>query len=405
MLAIAEQAAPAGDADAWAARALACAQQRGLGAGLMPLLAARLLALPGGATSVADLRRLAVDLAGARIGRPAAAAVLLKTDEQARAAFNHPQHWSRTPQGLLLPIGPLQGASADAWGGLTKKFGDALAQRMFDAQVRGGALAVIEAMDQAGSQMPPTDDDLAALHFVAFSDGSFGLDRADRPHDEEHTFTGAGVSWVEETYNNYAISATSGLKTPIDALRPLHQQPELVAEVRSRSRQRPTDHDFWLHLHVAVDASEMDGPPAEAAAQTERELQIDGYLAHLNAVQRNQLRSMIYDAAAKAPRPMAAGGGDAQPTLEGIASRFARSNQSGRDRDQFECDLATWSARATDLLVGAAQGNRLPDDALLQSAARLFAFKLCRARYPGGDLRVHYLPVLREVQTALDLLL
>jgi hypothetical protein len=330
-----------------------------------------------------------------------------RSEASARSAYNHPPHWRTTADGQLVPdASHLQGHSARLWAGLNAEFGPRLAHAMFDAHVRGGAVAVIDAMNAAGSTKRLTQDHLASLHFVAFVDGQsnsrpFTLfdARPDRPHDEEHAFTGFGVSWVEETYNGCAIEATSDLETPIDATRPLQQQPELVAELRSRWRQQLSELDFRPNLEVSVGFSDMSGPPAAAAARMERKLTSRGYLAHLSAAQRTEVRSMLYGQGVRPSGPQAGEADAASPTLEAIAARFA----NGSSRDRLDRDLADWSNRATDLLVRAAEGNRLPDAALLQSAARLFAFKLCQARHPGMDLRMYYPPVLSEVQSALGL--
>jgi conjugal transfer/entry exclusion protein len=330
-----------------------------------------------------------------------------RSEASARSAYNHPSHWRRTADGQLVPdASRLQGLPARLWAGLNAEFGPRLAQTMFDAHVRGGAVAVIDAMNALGSMQRLTQDHVAALHFVAFAAGqsdpylpSVFDAKPDRPHDEEHAFTGFGVSWVEETYNNFAIEAMTNHDALFVATRPLQQQPELVAELRSRWRQQLTELDFRSNLEVDVDSGDIHAPPAEAAAHTERELQEGGYLAHLSAAQRTELRSLLYGQGAKPSSSQAIEADARRPTLEAIVSRFA----SGGNQDRLDRDLADWSNRATDLLVRAAQGNRLPDEALLQSAARLFAFKLCRARHPDSDLRLHYPAVLREVQSALEL--
>jgi hypothetical protein len=421
LLAAANRAEPR-DPDSWAARALVVAEQRGLRDGSSILLAAEMAStasLGPSSNDVNHLRSLAMALHGGSaapalpIGGAAsslgAPVVHLRSEPAARSAYNHPGHWISTADGkLALDASRLHGESARLWAGLTTEFGAALAQSMFDAHVHGGAVAVIDAMNAAGSTKRLTQDHLAALHFVAFADGHSSTDpfgvfvaTPDRPHDEEHAFTGFGVSWVEETYNNYAFEAARNYEAPVAATRPLRQQPQLVAELRSRWRRQLREFDFRSNLHVFVDPGTVSGPPAAAAARTERELQADGFLAHLSAAQRNELRSMLYGRGATPSSPQA-GEDKAEaewPTLETIAARFA----NGGNEDRLHSDLAYWSNRVTNLLVRAAEGNRLPDEVLLQSAARLFAFRLCQTRHPDSDLRVHYPPALHEVLTVLGL--
>jgi hypothetical protein len=334
-------------------------------------------------------------------------AVPLRAEPAARATYNNPPHWISTADGTLVPdAARLQGHSARLWAALGQEFGVPLAQQMFNAQVRGGAVAVIAARNASGGMKRLGTDDLAALHFVAITDGgaalgvpAITLPAPERPHDEEHAFTGFGVSWVQEAYNSCVLDALTDLNQAVDTSQPLRQQPRTVAELRVRLDRGLAELEFESYLRVHVDRTSLKGTSAAAAAGVERDLEDEGYLAHLNPSQREQLRAMLYGSQSHPRQAAAVRRGSVSPTLQTIAVRFAARG------DEAECDrsLAAWSRRATGLLVSAAEASRLPTEALRQSAARLFAYKLCMARHPNADLRVEYPTVLREVQEAFGL--
>jgi hypothetical protein len=430
LLAIANRAEPS-DPDGWAARLLAVASHRGLAdkASILNVAEATALttrhraepestaALGPSSSDVNRLRSLAMALRGGSsapaVPTSGAASSLdapvahLRSEPAARSAYNHPAHWISAADGKLWPdTSRLYGQSARLWADLTTELGAGLAQTLFDAHVRGGAPAVIAAMDAAGSTQRLTVDHLAALHFVALTDGSPSLwGRPDaqpvpeRNHDAAHAVTGFGTSRVQETYNNLAIEATIAASALFDAERPMTQQPERAAELLESVNRGLADLNFEPLLRVAMTEDQLIGTPRQIAGDEEKRLQATGYLAHLDPAERESLRSMLYG-----PSRLQMGGltiysEDAPPTLEVIAMRY----EKGGDRFRLDRELSAWSRRVSDMLVTAAKRHRAPDAELRQSVARMFAFKICMARNAVGDVRVEFPRVLREVQQALGL--
>jgi hypothetical protein len=419
------------DPDGWAARVLAVANQRGLAGERSILNVAEAIALAArpraerestaslgpSSNDVNHLRSLAMALHGGSAA-PAlptggaassldAPVVHLRTEPDARRAYNHPAHWISTADGKLAPdASRLHGHSARLWADLTTEFGAELAPTLFDAHVRGGALAVMAAMDAAGSKQRLTIDHLAALHFVALTDGSPSLwgrpdDQPvpDRNHDAAHAVTGFGVSRVEETYNNGAIEATIAASTLFDAGRPIAQQPQRVAELLESMKQGLAGLDFGPLSRITLTEEQLIGTPRQIAGDEEKRLQATGYLAHLDPQERESLRSTLYGPGRIQMGGMTIYSEDAPPTLEGIAVRY---EQTG-DRFRLDRELSAWSRRASDVLVAAARRHQMPDVDLQQSVARMFALKTCMTRNAACDLRVEFPRVLREVQQALGL--
>jgi hypothetical protein len=391
------------DADTWAARVLACARSAGLATDTGPLAVARQVATASGRRlSAGEVRALAQAADAAHAGN----ASRLRDDAAARTTYNDPPHWIKTAEGRLVPdASRLKGYAAYEWEGLTTEFGTSLAQTLFDAHVRGGALAVIAAMNAAGSTKRLTASHLAALHFVALTDAGTGdLSGKTSPiprtyHDATHAITGFGPSRFDEAQNNFAILSTNSDSAPFDLMRPMAQQPQRLTEFRNGAWQRLQALEFERIFQIALAADDLTGTPRQMAGEVARRLRAGGYLAHLDAQEHESLRSMLYG-----PSRVQLGGltiyrDDAPPTLEVIAEQFERSG----DRAGFDRELSAWSQRASDVLVAAAKRHRAPDADLEQSVARLLAFKICLARNTSPDLRVEFPRVLREVQQALGL--
>jgi hypothetical protein len=411
VLTLAESAAPGSDADAWAARALACAQQRRLGGGSMPVLVAGLLAVHSGAPSVIDLRRGAWALASIDTDQPSAAALPLKTDEQARAAFNHPKHWSRTAQGLLVPAAPLQASSTDAWARLTAKFGSALAPRMFDAGVRGGTMAVIKVMDEAGSTKRLGVLDLAELQLVALTDGSpppltvYTPVRALSLHDAMHMFGRQGVSEAEEQpgdlfaertltslfgmkrIGNFAVAAVEDGEpvVPLDVNEQLTVQPQALHGVRTLIASKHRDllvtgvstavvrafskrNVETERVDLIQDWSGLD--PAQCAGQAEKILDAHGLLAHLAPDARERVLATVYGA----------------QTAGSLEQRVALLGPSRRSR-QFQQTVVDWVVYGLSRSIAVESTHSLmPFDEFESRAADVIAAGLMLERAAPGAL-------------------
>jgi hypothetical protein len=379
------------DANAWAAKVLAVALQRGL----PPVLVARTLALfgPGAASGTAPadktpnidaLRQLAADFAAEEV--------------QARGKYNFRKHWSISPRGEFVPS-QLTGESARLWSGLIADFGAELAPTLFNVFVRrGGALAVLDALDAAGSDKPLTPNHLAALHFVALSDGStrsYGgtLVEPYPEHDITHAFTGSGTIRTAETENNFAIRASTEprlgdkLRTPIDGWHDVHQRPTIVRELEESTAisLRKMDYPGLLGLRLIPTELSLREKSFVAFAQSgrlETALDADGFLAHLTPDERGAVTSLIYGPAR-------------QSVFEHTVQRTGNS----------EYAMHYWFFELRNLLVNAARSRRPPDSELRQKAVALFAFDVWATTHgDDDDLRADYLRTLREVQQELQAL-
>jgi hypothetical protein len=423
------------DADAWAARVLACAHSAGLVTGTGPLLVARRVAIAHGRWSPArELRELA-HAAGATNAANAAnaAASALRDDAAARSAFNHPAHWVATANGRLAPdASQLRNESARAWTAATRKFGPDLALTMFDANIRGGTMAVIAAMDATGSRQTLTVRDIAELQYVSFTSGSpgaLGVNALDAPtlHDAAHSIAGYGVSVHQEIhgddFSEALINDLFGIEPEIAINRgaPLDQQPSVALQLSQLIDVRFANvsiDSLLQEIEPSFITSSSAGPqlshgwsesPAANAKRAEQILDANGLLAHLAPAGRRAVLSLIYGA----QRPH---------TFEAIATRWAR----GGDRQQFAQDVDSWLDDVADRLRSVSSGSLMSRGEFGQYAAKAVAFGLLLDRTAPGslvmgpldtglgdtdlpialrqlDLRTAYPPVLREVQRALGL--
>jgi hypothetical protein len=399
------------DADAWAARLLACAQRHGLASGSLPTLAARITALAGHVPDAAELRRMAVALDNARVGVSAVPAVAMKTEQEARIAFNRPAHWSRTTDGRLVPSVPrLQGESASAWLLLTAKFGNELAQSMFDAGVRGGATAVMKVMNDAGSSRSLSLRDLAELQRVAHSDG--GQSDFTKPagelllHDVMHVFGAYGVSEVQEQMGdqfaerlltslfgveydgNFVMPAVTGAEAPvtIDVTRPLAEQPDAVSGIHSliaskfslaRGQQLAgsVERAFFTRRPVEVFSADLvhdwsGTSAAQCARRAEQILDAHGLLVHLDPAARDRVLHTIYGA-----------------QTPGSLERSIGLVGAARDGTQFQRTLIDWVRFRLAPTVALKSGGQLMKfDDFESRAADVIAAGLMLERAAPGSL-------------------
>jgi hypothetical protein len=337
MLSIAADTGHTADADAWAASVLAWAHRRGLASGSLPVLAAQIAALPGHAPDPSELRRMAVALDKASKSLSTTQPVPMKTEQAARDAFNRPAHWSLMADGRLAPnISRLHGESASSWLLLTAKFGSQLAQSMFDACVRGGAMAVIKVMDSAGSSKRLSLRDLAGLQQVAHY--SNAQPEWTQPlgehilHDSMHVFGAYGVSEIEEQMGdrfiqllltplfsveyggNFELPAVTGNDAPmaIDLARPLGEQPEAVSGLHSlivdkfnlapgQRFRSVVERAFFSRQPVEMFMADLihdwsGTSAAQCARRAEQILDAHGLLVHLDPASRARVLHTIYGA-------------------------------------------------------------------------------------------------------------
>ena len=452
LLSIAAVAAPR-DPDGWAAKVVHWARQHGVGDGPQLLLAARAAAFAEPLTgqgevgaagspralSLSEARALATAFAVAK-GRagalePRAAPGFpttenLRSDAAALAAFNQPTHWGPAPDGLLVPTdGRLHADVQRTWREFGDKFGQALARRMFDANVRGGTLAVIAVLNVEGSRIPLALSDVTQLQYLAIADGlpverGAPLRHVPTLHDAVHSLIGYGVSELEEVQGDaFAESMLDGLfgSTPqvaIDRDRPLIEQPAVVRELAAYiDRKFDTVSLESLLKKVAscfvksggtspLLKENWDATPMANARRAEQVLEKNGLFAHLSPAAREQLRPMFH-------------GVDRPDSFEAVVRRRDLSGDSA----QFTRDVEAWAQTVTDRIRELSSGSLMSRDAFKQRAAKAIAVGLLLDRIsprslrmgPSDtelkhvpelallDLRTAYPPVLVEVQNALGI--
>jgi hypothetical protein len=415
-------------AERWAARALQAARTAGHTSPESVVHVARLIALGRGQDiDAVQARQLAAD--HARVGaRPSLA---LRDDAAARRDFNHPPHWAQDADGAWAPdAARMHNAVARSWSAISGKFGPVLARRLFDANVRGGALAVMAAMDAAGSTQTLTASDLAHLQYAAITDGgprTAGVNANDPPslHDAAHSIGAYGVSVQQEIHGDRFSEAV--LNELFDAQPAfsinrelaLDQQPAVARQLRQLVNSQHDElslDDLLGELDLSFFTRTPDGQqlshgwtesPRANAERAERILDANGLLAHLGAEERAEVLARIH------------GTGDAT-TFESIATRWAQSG----DRARFTADVDAWLDDLADVLREVSHGSLMTRQEFTQRAARAIAFGLTLERAAPGslvmglldagvadadlmpalrtlDLRSAYPPVLREVQRAL----
>jgi hypothetical protein len=384
-----------------------------------------------------DSPRGATPAAAAQVARATAGAAMasnaLRDDDAARAAFNHPAHWRVAADGGLAPDDArLEAESARGWAAITGKFGDALAPSMFDANVRGGAMAVISVMDAAASRRTLTVRDLATLQFTAVASGGARAAGVAVPapptlRDAAYSIAGCGVSMHQQIHGKQFCDATIGSlfgiepEIVVSRHRPLGLQLAAALQLSQRIDVRFANvliHDLlseirplfmrcvaggWQLLHRWNETS------AANAHRAEQLLDANGLLAHLTPAARHNIMKVVYG-----PRRL--------ETFEAIAKRWAQSG----DLAQFTHEVANWLDDLAARLRSASRGSLMSREEFTQRAAEATALGLLIDRAAPGllasglrnigvgeadlppvlqcmDLRTDYPRVLDDVQRALGL--
>jgi hypothetical protein len=443
MLTLARQA-NAPDATVWSARMLAGAQRNGFEQAGQPLLWARVASLMNGplpaGQAVRTVQQLARALEGVRTsstsaggaGNTAAVSALplqMRSRAQVRVAYNNPTHWLVDAQGRFSPMATqLQGDSRAAWTRIQGKFGPALSVQLFDANVRGGTLAMLDLMDRLGSRHSLTVRDAADVQYTALSDGGRTPHAAmvyePTLHDAGHSAASYGVSALAEMYGD---AHTEDLlrsvfqRQPVVALdrsRPLAQQPQ-ASQALSQHIDRVFSALSVNRLAHLVQATFVHGDdatlrlnhpwtqlPFDSAQRAEQILQANGLLAHLDVAGLRSVRAMVH-------------GTDRGDTFEAAATRLAQSG----DRAQFAREVQAWSARVGHAVAQASAPSAMSATQFRTNAMRSIAWGLMIERAAPGtlaqgpvnaelstappavlslNLRTHYPAVLREVRQALE---
>jgi hypothetical protein len=403
LMTLANKAAPTAP-DAWAAKVLACAQTSNMTTPEQILVAARVAALigkPSKANTAEAQRRLTAEIGQlARDFRVEKAAILANaprsaapvfaglTTQAAKAAYNNPPHWHQSAN-LIVPDATRMVEVAEpalAWGAVTSKFGVNLAEKMFDANVRGGALAVISVLSAAGNQKLLTHVDLTHLQYAAISDGN--PPKLAQPvgqptfHDAFHSATAYGVSAKEENAgDNFSDGLVNSLFSKDcdihpDITKPLGEQPKIVEQIKLRIREkfeatttagitRNLIHDFANAM-----LGRWTGSAAEMAQLAERCLTETGTLAHLTPSSQQKVKELIY-------------GTEKAGSFEAIAARYNQSN----DLPRFQSELGRWR-KLVDLTVQAeSQGQMMSRPEFEHKAALAIAYALVLERAAPGCLR------------------
>jgi hypothetical protein len=392
LLKLANKTAPAAP-DAWAARVVALAQTYKMTSDKQVLVVARVAALVGDPSaantagaqslSVAGISKLAEDLHSAQ------------ADVDTRAAFNHPTHWQESGDLIVPNVAGLVDKAALAWRAVTSKFKNGLAEKMFDANVRGGALAVMSVMDAQRNKQTLTVHDLTALQYVAITDGTtprFAVPlETPTLHDTFHAAVRYGVSVLQEIFGDeFSEAMVDSLfgeeaNIRIDRSRPLDQQSGAVRQIKQRLAesfsstttdriaselrplfQRPRQNEDGLGQHP----SQWTGTSTENARRAEQTLEANGLLAHLNPASRQKINSLIY-------------GAEQTGSFEAISSRFVANKNTG----QFERELDGWLGQMTTLLRAESKAQGMSKAEFERKAARAIAFALVLERAAPGSLR------------------
>jgi hypothetical protein len=401
LMTLANKAASAAP-EQWAAKVLALSQSSGMTKDSQILVVARVAAFAGESSMpktadgqrrrVAEIRQLADDLqiakraVSASVPRPTYPNSRARTTQAARAAFNNPPHWKESANLIVPNAARMVGESARAWGAVTSKFGSNLAEKMFDANVRGGALAVMSVMDAAGNKKVLTHADLTLLQYAAISNGTPPkLARpVDQPtyHDAFHSATQYGVSAFEENAGdkfsegmvNSLFSGDADIH--MDRTKPLGEQPAIVAQLKRRIREnfeamkvegitKNLIHDFTGPM-----LGQWKGSAVEMAQLAELALTESGTLAHLTASSQQKIKALIY-------------GAEKAGSFEAIAARYNQSQNLPR----FQSELNRWRKIVELTVQEGSQGQMMTRPEFEHKAALAVAYALVLERAAPGCLR------------------
>jgi hypothetical protein len=368
-----------------------------------------------------------------------------RTNAQVQVAYNHPAHWLLRPSGQFAPD-PIRiaGESAQAWARLTSKFGEPLAERLFDVGVRGGVMPQIDLLDAAHSNKSLSLRDAAELQGIARSDGKTGELKLTL-HDVGHNTTGYGPAPIQETagdhFAEFLLTDLFGdksyldrippafreaLQLRIDANRPLSEQPavmrDLPAVIDKHWRRTGADQLGWevqklfyTRLPVEIFMTQLNQDwtgrsPSENARELEKVLTTNGQLAHLGPQARARIAKLIYPT-------------DGYSSFASICKNFDPATKP----ESFQRMFVDWVRdRLTPALVKEASLSTITNEEFRSRAADAVAQGLMLERAAPGvllnspigrplaeaeqtpalrdlDLRVAYPPVRAEVRRALGL--
>jgi hypothetical protein len=385
----------------WAAKVLALAQSTGMTTDRQILVTARVAAFSGASSTptttdgqrrrIAEVRQLAVDLqiaksaVSASLPRPTSPNSGARTTQAARAAFNNPPHWRESASLIVPDAASMVGESARAWGAVTSKFGGNLAEKMFDANVRGGALAVMSVMDAVGSRQTLTVHDLTALQYATITNGTKPTEAValEEPslHDTFHSAVGYGVSAHEELFGDaFSESMVNSLFSGdadihVDLTAPLHAQNAAVKQIKSRISENFSStktEGLTRELRIYFTQARLGrwtGSAVERAQLAEQTLVHNGLLAHLNPAGRQKINALIY-------------GGEQTGSFEAIAARYTKS----QDLPTFQRELYGWETRMISTLQAESKTQNMPLPEFERNAARAIAFGLVLERAAPGSL-------------------
>jgi hypothetical protein len=368
-----------------------------------------------------------------------------RSDAQALVAYNHPTHWIQRPSGMFGPDkNHLMGESALAWSRLTTKFGEPLAERLFDAGVRGGVMSQIHLLDAAGSDKSLSIRDEAELQGIARSDGKAGELKLTL-HEIGHAISGYGPAVIEEVRGDgfaeflltdvfagepspdpEAEASKDEWKVRIDLHRPLTDQPavsrNLAANIEGRAGRTGPDQIGWeankLFIKtIPTEAFSMTElahnwtgrSPSENAREMENILEKNGQLAHLGPDARARIRDLIYSdrpssfaSICKARDPDTDPGGFKYMTVYWVKNTLIKALKNAAPRGLFPKE--EFRSRAADAVAGGLMIERAAPGILRDSPiGRTLSEAEKTVAVRDLDLRKAYPPVREEVRRALGL--
>jgi hypothetical protein len=366
-----------------------------------------------------------------------------RSNAQSLVAYNHPTHWLQRPTGVLAPNkNRLAGESAQAWSRLTTKFGEPMAERLFDAGVRGGVMSQINLLDAARSDKTLGVRDEAELQGIARSDGKAGaLDLT--LHDVGHGTAGYGAAVIEEvkgdgfaeflltevfagepSLNAEAEASKDASKVRIDLSQPLAEQPSVVrnlsARIHNGARRMSSDEIGWEVKKLLLKTTRTEAfsttelahnwtgrSPSENAREMENILEKNGQLAHLGPDARARIRELIYSdkpssfaTTCKDMSPETNPGGFRYMAVYWVENTLIKALKNEAPRSMFPKE--EYRSRAADAVAWGLMIERAAPGVLRDSPiGRTLSEAEQTAAVRNLDLRKAYPPVREEVRRAL----
>ena len=375
---------------------------------------------------------------------PAQAAELTppRSNAQALVAYNHPTHWLQRPTGVFAPNkNLLAGESAQAWSRLTTKFGEPMAERLFDAGVRGGVMSQINLLDAARSDKTLGLRDEAELQGIARSDSKAGALELTL-HDVGHGTAGYGAAVIEEvkgdgfaeflltevfagepSVNAEAEASKDASKVRIDLSQPLAEQPSVVrnlsARIHNGARRMSSDEIGWEVKKLLITTTRTGAfsttelahnwtgrSPSENAREMENILEKNGQLAHLGPDARARIRELIYSdmpssfaSTCKSMNPETNPGGFKFMAVYWIENMLIKALKKEAPRSMFPKE--EYRSRAADAVAWGLMIERAAPGVLRDSPiGRTLSEAEQTAAVRNLDLRKAYPPVREEVRRA-----